>query len=144
VIVPQEMKALVVDDNAYARTAVATTLRKLGLVIVDEAATGAAAVGAILGTRYDIVFLDWYMPEMNGAAVLEIIRDARFPANGKVPVVMITAYPNRETFARARELGAAEILVKPFSIAQTAAILGRMSPDGWQIPAEPDGGQVLL
>jgi len=143
-ILPQDLKALVVDDNAYARAAVAATLRKLGLVSIDELAGAAPAVGAIQATRYDIVFMDWYMPEMNGAALLEVIRDPRFSPNGKVPVVMITAYPNRETIARARELGAGEVLTKPFSVAHAAAALGRLLPDGWQIPEEPEAGQVLL
>jgi len=143
-ILPQDLKALVVDDNAYARAAVGATLRKLGLVSIDELASAAAAVGAIQATRYDIVFMDWYMPEMNGAALLEVIRDSRFPANGKVPVVMITAYPNRETIARARELGAGEVLTKPFSVAHAAAALGRLLPGGWHIPDEPGAGQVLL
>ncbi|MDB5539073.1 MAG: response regulator, partial [Devosia sp.] len=75
---PQNLKALIVDDNAYARAAVAATLRKLGLVAIDDLAGAAAAVGAIQATRYDIVFMDWYMPEMNGAALLQVIRDPRF------------------------------------------------------------------
>jgi len=143
-ILPQDLKALVVDDNAYARAAVAATLRKLGLVSIDELAGAAAAVGAIQATRYDIMFMDWYMPEMNGAALLEVIRDPRFSAHGRVPVVMITAYPNRETMARARQLGAGEVLTKPFTIAHAAAALARLLPDGWQIPADADPGQVLL
>jgi two-component system chemotaxis response regulator CheY len=143
-ILPQDLKALVVDDNAYARTAVAATLRKLGLVAIDELAAAAPAVGAIQATRYDIVFMDWYMPEMNGAALLQVIRDPRFQANGRVPVVMMTAYPNRETIARAKELGANEVLTKPFSQAHAAAALGRLMPDGWQIPEEPEAGQILL
>ena len=143
-ILPQDLKALVVDDNAYARTAVAATLRKLGLVAIDELASAAPAVGAIQATRYDIVFMDWYMPEMNGAALLQVIRDPRSSANGRVPVVMMTAYPNRETIARAKQLGASEVLTKPFSQAHAAAALGRLLPDGWQIPEEPEAGQVLL
>ena len=143
-ILPQDLKPLVVDDNAYARTAVAATLRKLGLVAIDELAAAAPAVGAIQAMRYDIVFMDWYMPEMNGAALLQVIRDPRFSANGRVPVVMMTAYPNRETIARARELGANEVLTKPFSQAHAAAALGRLMPDGWQIPEEPEAGQILL
>jgi len=58
--------------------------------------------------------------------------------------VMITAYPNRETIARAKELGASEVLVKPFSVSQAAAALGRLLPAGWQLPEEPDAKQVLL
>jgi two-component system chemotaxis response regulator CheY len=143
-ILPQDLKALVVDDNAYARAAVAATLRKLGLVSIDELSGAAPAVGAIQAARYDIVFMDWYMPEMNGAALLEVIRDPRFSTNGRVPVVMMTAYPNREAIARARGLGASEVLAKPFSLAHAAAALGRLLPDGWQIPEDPEAGQVLL
>ncbi|MES2694090.1 MAG: response regulator [Verrucomicrobiota bacterium] len=111
---------------------------------IDELPGAAAAVGAIQATRYDIVFMDWYMPEMNGAALLEVIRDRRFAGNWQVPIVMMTAYPNRETIARAKELGANEVLTKPFSQAHAAAALGRLLPDGWQIPEEPGAGQVLL
>ncbi|MBN9311148.1 MAG: response regulator [Devosia sp.] len=143
-IVPQDLKALIVDDNAYARSAMAATLKRLGIVAVDEQSGAAAAVGAILGTPYDIVFMDWYMPEMNGAALLEVVRHPRFPPNGRVPVVMVTAYPNRETFARARELGVSEILVKPFSVAQVAALLGRLLPDGWGLDEADGDKQILL
>ena len=143
VIVPQQMKALIVDDNAYARAAMAATLRKLGLAVIDEHAGAAAAVGAILAVRYDIVFLDWYMPEMTGGAFLEVIRAPNFPPYGRVPVVMVTAYPNRETFARAKELGANEVLVKPFNVTQAATALGRLLPDGWALP-DDDAKQVLL
>ena len=146
-IVPSRLKALVVDDNAYARVATATTLRKLGLGNIDELGSGAAAVGAILAQRYDVMFMDWYMPDMNGAALLEVIRDPRFSPHGRLPVIMITAYPHRETMAKARELGASEILTKPFTVSHVSAALGRLIPSGWQLPAEPDemdDGQVLL
>lgn len=141
-IVPQQLKALIVDDNAYARAAVATVLRKLGLGTIDELAAAAPAIGAILATRYDIVFLDWYMPEMNGAALLEIIRSPHFPTHGRVPVAVVTAYPTKEMFARARELGAGDILVKPFNLNQAAAVLGKLLPSGWG--QDDEAGTVLL
>ncbi len=134
---------MVVDDNAYARAGVTAILRKLGLVTIDERAGAAAGVAAMLAQRYDIVFMDWYMPEMNGAAMLEVVRAPHFPATGQAPVVMITAYPNRETFARAKELGASEVLVKPFNVAQVATALGRLVPSGWALP-DDDASQVLL
>ena len=146
-IVPDRLKALIVDDNAYARVATAATLRKLGLTSIEELGGGAAAVGAILANRYDVMFMDWYMPDMNGAALLEIIRDARFSPNGKLPVIMITAYPNRETTARARELGANEVLAKPFTANHVATALSRVIPDDWSLPAdEPpkEKGQFFL
>lgn len=135
---------MVVDDNAHARAAMAATLRKLGLAEIDEHTGAASAVGAMLGARYDIAFMDWYMPEMNGAALLEILRGPHFPANRRPPVVMVTAYPNRETFARARELGVGEILVKPFTLDQVAAALGKLLPGGWGLEEDGGGKRVLL
>ena len=143
-IVPQDLKALIVDDNAHARAAMAATLRKLGLAEIDEHTGAASATGAILGTRYDIVFLDWYMPEMTGGALLEILGSPYFPAGKRPPVVMVTAYPNRDTFARARELGVGEILIKPFTMAQVATALGKLVPGGWDLEEEQGAAQVLL
>jgi two-component system chemotaxis response regulator CheY len=142
VIVPQQLKALVVDDNAYARAAMAATLRKLGVGTIDELPGAAPAIGAITANRYDIVFMDWYMPEMNGAAMLEILRDHRY-AGPRVPIVVMTAYPTKEMFARARELGAGDILVKPVAPNQTAAALGKLLPSAWG-NQDDDDGKVLL
>lgn len=137
-IVPENLRALVVDDNGYARQATSATLRKLGLVNVEEVESGARAIGALMSAAYDVVFMDWYMPDMNGAAILQIVRHPRFGAPGSVPIVMMTAYPNRETIARARALGAAEVLTKPFTASHVAAALGSILPDGWQL--EPETG----
>lgn len=143
-IVPEKLKALIVDDNAYARVAAASTLRKLGLGTIDDVESAALAIDAILGVRYDIVLMDWYMPEMNGAAMLQILRGRHFGPQGQVPVVMMTAYPTRETFARAKELGAADILTKPFTASHLAGILGRLLPSGWSPGSTGTDGQVLL
>lgn len=145
-IVAENLKALIVDDNAYARSAAAATLRKLGLGTINDVGSAALGIDAILGVRYDIVLMDWYMPEMNGAAMLQIMRGRNFGINGQVPVIMMTAYPTRETFARARELGAAEILTKPFTANHLAGLLGRLLPSGWSIDGAGTGtdGQVLL
>jgi two-component system chemotaxis response regulator CheY len=145
VIVPERLRALVVDDNAYARAAAAATLRKLGIGTIDDVASAALAIDAILRQRYDLVLMDWYMPEMNGAAMLQVMRGPHFGPNGTVPVIVMTAYPNRESFARARELGAGEILTKPFAAHHVGAALGRLLPSGWEISdGEPGGRQVLL
>ena len=143
-IVPEKLKALIVDDNAYARSAAAATLRKLGLGTIDDVGSAALGIDAILGVRYDVVLMDWYMPEMNGAAMLQIMRGRHFGPHGQVPVIMMTAYPTRDTFARARELGAIDILTKPFTATHLAGILGRLLPSGWRVSDADRDGQVLL
>jgi two-component system, chemotaxis family, chemotaxis protein CheY len=144
VIVPEKLKALIVDDNAYARVAATATLHKLGLVMVDDFDSAPPAIDAMLRMRYDFVLMDWYMPEMNGAAMLQVMHGRNFGPNGAVPVIMMTAYPNRETFARAKALGVAEVVTKPFNAAQIAGALGRLLPSGWTITEDGDSGQVLL
>ena len=141
-IVPDKLSALIVDDNAYARAAASATLRKLGLTNIVEADGGAMAVGSLLANRYDVVLLDWYMPEMNGAALLQVMRDPRFGANGAAPVIVMTAYPNRETIARARQLGSTEVLTKPFTAAQVGSVLGRLLPHGWDLPPDAVSGDA--
>ena len=141
---PQNLKALIVDDNAYARVVAAATLRKLGIGTIDDVGSAPLAIDAILRLRYDIVLMDWYMPEMNGAAMLQIMRGPHFGPHGAVPVIMMTAYPNRDTYARAKELGAAEILTKPFTATHIGTALGRLLPSGWSIGGDAADGQVLL
>ena len=141
-IIPGNIKAMIVDDNAYARTTVAAMLRKLGLEQVTEFGGAAPAAAALLAERHDMMFMDWYMPDMNGAALLQLIRDPRFGTHGQLPVITMTAYPNRETFARAKELGANEVLTKPFTASHVAAAFGRLLPDGWALPE--DGASAEL
>ncbi len=143
-IVPEKLKALIVDDNAYARAAAAATLRKLGIGTIEDVGAAALAIDAILGQRYDVVLMDWYMPEMNGAAMLQVLRGRHFGPHGQVPVIMMTAYPTRETFARARELGAIDILTKPFTANHVAGILGRLLPNGWSTGEAAEAERQIL
>ena len=131
-ILPQSLRVLVVDDNAYARALADLVLRQIGVGTVADAATGVEAVSQLLTTPFDVMLLDWYMPEMNGAALLQIIRAPSFGPNGRLPVIVATAYPNSETIARARELGADEVLSKPFAAMQLAGVIARLLPDEWQ------------
>lgn len=134
-LVPDRLRALVVDDNAYARAATAATLRKLGLVQIVESATGSDALLTLLEHRFDVLFMDWYMPEMSGAALLQTIRDPRFGPSHSVPVVLMTAYPSREVLTAAKALGINDTLTKPFTAANLSAALQRVLAV-WQLPDE--------
>lgn len=126
VIIPGRLRALVVDDNAYARAISAMSLKKLGIGEVVEADGGAEAILALLGAPFDLVLMDWYMPEVSGAGLMTVLRDARFGPAQATPVILMTAYASRENIARARELGVNEVLVKPFSTDQLGTALGRV------------------
>ena len=125
-IIPGRLRALVVDDNAYARAISANGLKKLGVGEVVEAEGGAAAILALMSEPFDLMLMDWYMPDVSGAGVMTVLRDARFGAAAQTPVILMTAYASRDNIARARELGVNEVLVKPFSTDQLGIALGRV------------------
>ena len=125
-IIPGRLRALVVDDNAYARAISAAGLRKLGVGDVVEADGGAAAILHLMTEPFDFMLMDWYMPDVSGAGLMTVLRDPRFGAASRLPVILMTAYASRDNVVRARELGVNEVLVKPFSTDQLGTALGRV------------------
>lgn len=134
----KRLKILIVDDNSYARQIAAALLEKLGITDIVQADGGASAVGAILAEQPDLILLDWYMPDVNGAGLLQIIRDPRF-GHAHLPCILMTGYASRENVARARELGINDLLIKPFSTAQLAAVLRRVLPGPFDAGASSTG-----
>ncbi|KQX34760.1 hypothetical protein ASD04_15305 [Devosia sp. Root436] len=132
-IIPGRLRALVTDDNAYARAISAAGLKKLGVGEVVEADGGAAAILALMSEPFDLVLIDWYMPDVSGAGVMTMLRDPRFGAASQTPVILMTAYASRENIARARQLGVNEVLVKPFSTDQLGTALGRVLGDAARV-----------
>lgn len=126
VIIPGRLRALVVDDNAYARAISASALRKLGVGDVLEAEGGAAAILMLMSEPFDLMLMDWYMPDISGAGIMTVLRDVRFGAASRLPVILMTAYASRDNVVRARELGVNEVLVKPFTTDQLGTAMGRV------------------
>lgn len=124
--IPGRLRALVVDDNAYARAISAVALKKLGVGEVVEADGGAAAILHLMSAPFDLMLMDWYMPDVSGAGVMLVLRDPRFGVAAQTPVILMTAYASRDNVARARALGVNEVLTKPFSTDQLGTVLGRI------------------
>ena len=125
-IIPGRLRALVVDDNAYARAISSTSLTKLGVGEVVEADGGAAALLHLMSAPFDLMLMDWYRPDVSGAGVMTVLRDPRFGAAASTPVILMTAYASRDNVLRARQLGVNEVLVKPFTTDQLGTALGRV------------------
>jgi two-component system, chemotaxis family, chemotaxis protein CheY len=126
VIIPGRLRALVADDNAYARAISTASLNKLGVSDVVEADGGAAAILHLMTEPFDLMLMDWYMPDVSGAGVMSVLRDARFGQASQTPVILMTAYASRDNVTRARQLGVNEVLVKPFTTEQLGTALGRV------------------
>jgi response regulator NasT len=106
---------LVAEDEALIRMDLVELLGECGYQVVGQAADGQAAVDLTRSLRPDVVFMDVAMPRRDGlSAAEEIIAD------GLAPVVMVTAFSQRETIERATAAGVLGYLVKPFGRADLA------------------------
>src|SRR5690348_7655515 len=105
------LRVLVVEDEPENRLLLGVVLTSEGYEVV-EAEDGPAALAAVRERLPDLILLDVMMPGMNGYAVLEALRaDA---ATRSVPVIMLTALPQRGDVERAVEMGVAGYITKPF------------------------------
>jgi len=110
-----ESRILVVDDDAIARDVVRGVLERAGHR-VSEAAGGRAGLRELYALTPDLVILDVEMPEMDGWATLERIRDL-----SDVPVLMLTARETELERVRGLQGGADDYVVKPFGRQELAA-----------------------
>jgi response regulator NasT len=102
-------RVLIAEDEALIRLDLAEMLVEEGYEVVGEAGDGEEAVRLAQELRPDLVILDIKMPIMDGLAAAEKIADARI-----APVVILTAFSQRDLVERARAAGAMAYLVKPF------------------------------
>jgi response regulator NasT len=100
---------VVAEDEALIRLDLVEMLREEGYDVVGEAGDGEQAVRLAEEHRPDLVVLDVKMPVLDGISAAERIVRARI-----APVVMLTAFSQRELVERARDAGAMAYVVKPF------------------------------
>jgi len=116
-VVQKSIKILVVDDFPTMRRIIKNLLKDLGFENVDEAEDGVMGLEKLRNNNFDLVVSDWNMPNMDGLAMLKLIRaDANL---SKLPVLMVTAEAKKENIIAAAQAGASGYVVKPF----TAAVL---------------------
>ena len=148
-IVPAKLCALVVEDNTYSRTLSAESLRQLGIGKIFEAADGTEGLQKLHAENVDFVLLDWYMPDINGAGFIRLVRGGQVDCAPDIPIIISTAYATRENITRIRDLGLSEILIKPFDASQLTSAIGsalsKASPTAHEATSDSDTeGQVLL
>ena len=128
------MRVLVVDDDDDIRNLVRTLLERTGAEVRD-APNGRDGLREFHGWRPDLVILDVNMPELDGWAVLERIRDM-----SEVPVLMLTARGEELERVRGLQAGADDYVVKPFGkqelVARVQALARRASRGGSEPEAD--------
>jgi two-component system chemotaxis response regulator CheY len=97
---------------------IVSVLNDTGIKSIDQAEDGEEAWGLLekkmtSGKPYDLIFLDWNMPNLDGLGLLQRCRaDARYK---NIPIVMVTAESERPFILKALSSGATDYIVKPFS-----------------------------
>jgi AmiR/NasT family two-component response regulator len=106
----ESIRVLIAEDEALIRLDLKEMLEEEGYIVVAEVGDGQQAVDQAAELRPDLVILDIQMPVLDGLSAAEQIASARI-----APVIVLTAFSQRELVERARDAGAMAYLVKPFS-----------------------------
>jgi AmiR/NasT family two-component response regulator len=107
---PAPRTVVIAEDETLIRMDLAEMLTEEGYDVVGQAGDGAKAIELAEQLRPDLVILDVKMPVLDGIAAAEAIAGKRI-----APVVILTAFSQRELVERARDAGAMAYLVKPFT-----------------------------
>jgi len=104
---------LVVDDSASMISIIRSLLRQLGILDVNDANNGAAALVKMRERRFGLVISDWNMEPMTGYDFLQEIR--RDPNLKHTPFIMVTAESKVENVVAAKKAGVNNYIIKPFN-----------------------------
>jgi DNA-binding NtrC family response regulator len=111
-------RILVVDDDHSMRLALSESLESCGYNIA-AAENGHEALALFKNGKFDLVVTDMKMPGMTGIEVLRVVKDLA----PEIPVILITAYGTVGTAVEAMKEGAAEFIMKPFSLDDLEAVV---------------------
>jgi signal transduction histidine kinase/DNA-binding response OmpR family regulator/HPt (histidine-containing phosphotransfer) domain-containing protein len=154
------MRALVVDDNDTARVIVTEMLTSFGLRCSDvssgEAAVEAVRAGIDAERPFDLIVMDWRMPELDGISASAILKGN--PKTADAHIIMMTAFGRDEDIRRAEAVGVGAFLFKPIKQSMLfdtiMEVFGRPQADSLRprhraasddaIRAHLGGAQVLL
>jgi CheY-like chemotaxis protein len=122
----QAERILLVDDNRPNQLLVVRMLERRGYR-VDVVAGGSEALAAIAQQHYDLLFLDCFMPDMNGFETARRIRSSE-PPGQRIPIIALTANVLPEDRQKCLDVGMDDCLAKPINREDLFAALARWLP----------------
>lgn len=105
----ERTRIIIADDESIIRADLKEMLTNLGYLVVGEVADGQSAVNLARELKPDVVLMDIKMPSMDGIQAAQILTEEQI-----APVVLLTAYGQKELVDQAKEAGVVGYLVKPF------------------------------
>lgn len=108
-------RVIVADDESVIRMDLREMLGNLGYLVVGEVGDGRSAVNLARELKPDIVIMDIKMPDIDGIDAAKILTEERI-----APVILLTAYSQKDLVERAKAAGVVGYMVKPFREADLA------------------------
>ena len=105
-----DVRIVIAEDEAIPRMGLREMLQDQGYVVVGEASDGRTAIDLARLLQPDLVIMDIMMPEMDGIAASQLLSAERI-----APVLLVTAYNDRELVERAKDAGVFSYVTKPFT-----------------------------
>ncbi len=105
----ERTRVIIADDESIMRTDLREMLTSLGYLVIAEAGDGVSAINAARELKPDVVIMDIKMPNMDGIEAARVLTQEKI-----APVLLLTAYSQRDLVDRAKEAGVVGYLVKPF------------------------------
>lgn len=104
----EQLRIVIVDNESIIRMDIREMLEEAGHIVLGEASDGAQAIELAKKHRPDLVIMDIKMPEMDGISAAKVIS-----AQKLAPVLLLTAYSQKEIVEKAKDSGVLAYLVKP-------------------------------
>lgn len=108
-------RIIIADDESIVRTDLKEMLTNLGYLVIGEVGDGRSAVNLARELQPDLLIMDIKMPDMDGIEAAKVLTEEQI-----APVVLLTAFGQKELVDRAKEAGVVGYLVKPFREADLA------------------------
>jgi len=106
------IRVLVVDDSRMARNIIRRTITNLGLKLITEATDGAEAIELMKSNMYDLVITDYNMPNADGLALTQFIRQDSQQSH--IPILMVSSEANDAHLSNVSQAGVNALCDKPF------------------------------
>ena len=136
------MRILVVDDDPSVQTALRILLARDGYTVAT-AGNGKRGLELFAESKYDLVVLDWMMPEMDGLETCRRLRET-----SPVPILMLTARSAESDKVRVLDAGADDYVTKPFGprefLARVRALVRRSEQAGQRVDRKMSVGDLTI
>ena len=125
-----KLRVLIVEDNAFTLEILRTIVRQLGVTNIQGCEDGAEALKRVAARTFELLFVDWHIPSLDGCALVKAIRGLSNKVRADTPIIMVTASRDKAMVTKAREAGVDGYLVKPVSAQMIYDRLGAMMERG--------------